>query len=130
MTFSGSSCLQEEEKGHNFSFARVIGIFHANVIYATGTQRADYRPRRIEFLWVRWFQHLEPPAAWESRRLDRLSFPLVEDEGAFGFLDPADVIRACHILPRLALGKSHEDGRGVSKYAKDSDDWRMYYVNR
>lgn len=84
----------------------------------------------MEFLWVRWFQSMESPAAWESRRLDRLCFPLLEADGAFGFLDPMDVIRACHILPRLALGKRNENGRGVSKYAKDSDDWRMYYVNR
>lgn len=128
MTLSDST--EDEGDHHNYAFARVLGIFHANVVYAPGLQKVDYRPRRVEFLWVRWFQPLGPPSGWQSRQLDCLSFPLLESSDAFGFLDPTEVIRACHILPRLALGRSNEDGRGVSKSVNDSDDWRMYYVNR
>lgn len=126
MTLSNSG----DEGDHHFAFARVLGIFHTNVVHATGVQKVDYRPRRIEFLWVRWFRPLKPPSRWQSRQLDCLTFPLLESNDAFGFLDPADVIRACHILPRFTLGRTNHDGRGVSKYAKDSDDWRMYYINR
>lgn len=118
---------RDADDGQKFIFARVLGIFHANIVHG---ESMHYRPRRIEFLWVRWFQSLEAPAGWENRQLDLLSFPLIDTCEAFGFLDPANIVRACHIIPRLALGKKNEDGRGVSYHAKDAEDWRMYYVNR
>jgi hypothetical protein len=37
--------------GHPFWYARVLGIYHTNVIY-TGEGNADFLPRRLEFLWV------------------------------------------------------------------------------
>ena len=36
---------------HPFSYARVLGIFHANIIY-TGPGSKDFQSRWIEFLWV------------------------------------------------------------------------------
>src|SRR5215475_6127340 len=40
---------------HWFRYARVLGIYHANIVYA-GHGRLDYQPHRVEFLWVRWYQ--------------------------------------------------------------------------
>ena len=37
---------------HSFWYARVLGIFHANVIY-TAEGMDDFHPQRLEFLWVR-----------------------------------------------------------------------------
>ena len=62
--------------------------------------------------------------------LDRLVFPSVSRQGAFGFLDPSDILRGCHIIPAFAKGKTFPDGRGMSKWARDSDDWKGYYVSR
>ena len=36
---------------HPFLYARVLGIYHANVIY-TGGRAPSYQARRFEFLWV------------------------------------------------------------------------------
>lgn len=120
-----------EEDNHvssRFLYARVLGIYHVNVVY-TGTGTLDYQPRRMEFLWVRWFQPTTLPCGWGSRRLDCIKFFPVAHEYAFGFLDPSDVLRACHIFPRMALGRVHQDS-GLSICAKDQSDWQYYYVNR
>ena len=45
---------------HPFWYARILGVFHANVVY-TGAGMRDYAPRRLEFLWVRWFERVELP---------------------------------------------------------------------
>jgi hypothetical protein len=36
---------------HHFLYARVLGAYHANVIYVRPGMR-DNQPRRFEFLWV------------------------------------------------------------------------------
>jgi len=121
----------EDDSDHPFLYARVIGIFHANVIY-TGSPVVDYRPCRLEFLWVRWYE-LDPRApasGWARSTLDRLRFPPMANEHSFGFLDPADVIRAGYIVPAFATGRRYADGKGLSPCARDSSDWHSYYVNR
>ncbi|SJL10770.1 uncharacterized protein ARMOST_14164 [Armillaria ostoyae] len=37
---------------HPFWYARVLGIYHANVFYSA---EPTFKPRRMEFLWVHWF---------------------------------------------------------------------------
>jgi len=34
-------------------------------------------------------------------------------DGAFGFIDPKDVLRGCHIIPNFAKGKQQADGVGI-----------------
>jgi hypothetical protein len=114
---------------HPFLYARVIGIFHTNVIYV-GEGMVDYVPRRLEFLWVRWFQYLGSPPGWTDCRLDRIRFPPTASDGAFGFVDPSDVLRGSYITPRFASGLVHPDGIGLSRCAQDSKDWNSYHVNR
>ncbi|KAG6904398.1 hypothetical protein DXG01_010368, partial [Tephrocybe rancida] len=62
--------------------------------------------------------------------LDCVQFKPIAQPGAFGFLDPTEVLRGCHLVPRVARGPCYEDGRGHSPYARDGDDWLFYYVNR
>jgi hypothetical protein len=121
----------ENASDHPFIYARVIGIFHVNVVY-TGSQTVDYRPRRFEFLWVRWFEHDLGVAAgsWGTSTLDRLRFPPMAGEDAFGFLDPVDVVRCAHVIPAFAAGKRYVDGKGLSLCAMDSGDWCSYYLSR
>jgi hypothetical protein len=115
---------------HPFIYARVLGIFHANVVLASPVI-TDYCPRRVEFLWVRWYERLsDSPAGWATSTLDRVRFPPMVDEESFGFLDPADILRGCHIIPRFVEGRRHVDEKGLSRCARDSRDWRMYLVNR
>ncbi|KAG6912799.1 hypothetical protein DXG01_012040, partial [Tephrocybe rancida] len=44
----------DSNTSHPYLYARVLGIYHANVIYI-GHENADHHPRRLEFLWVRCF---------------------------------------------------------------------------
>jgi hypothetical protein len=120
----------EANFNHPFLYARVLGIYHANVVYI-GPGMLDYVPRRVEFLWVRWFQYCGScSVVSNNRRLDCVRFPPMASESAFGFVDPSDVLRGCHIVPRLAKRKVHSDGIGLSRLVDDSNDWHFYYVNR
>jgi hypothetical protein len=121
----------EELNRHPYLYARVLGIYHANIIYV-GPGMVNYNPRRLEFLWVRWYQHWEVAdvMGWNAHHLDQLSFPPMASEGAFGFVNPSDVLRSCHVIPRFAKGKQHSDRVALSKCARDGEDWKAYYVGR
>jgi hypothetical protein len=114
--------------GHPFWYARVLEIYHVNVIY-TGEGNTDFLPRRLEFLWVRWYE-LEDQL--DMSRSHRLSFPPSSDNDSFGFLDPDDVLRACHIIPVYREGLACENGPGLSCCSQDHDhtDWKSYNINR
>lgn len=111
---------------HPFLYARVLGIFHINIVY-NGPGMIGYEPMRFDFLWVRWF---EWNGGADGRQLDRLTFLPMANENAFGFVDPGLVLRACHLLPSFSEGKRHQDGIGLSRSAKDGQEWRAYLVNR
>jgi hypothetical protein len=114
----------DSESDHPFMYARVLGIYHTNVVYI-GEGMVDYQPRHFEFLWVWWFQYV----GQRNLRLDSVRFPPVEAEDAFGFVDPTDVLRACHVIPAFAKGKSHSDGISISRCARDGNDWTRYLIN-
>ena len=111
-------------------YARVLGIYHVNAVYV-GHGMTDYQPRRMEFIWARWYRQVEPTrSGWRTRRLDRVQFLPTADDDAFGFIDPSQVLRGCHLIPAFNKGKAHADGKGLSVCAQDAKDWRQYYVNR
>lgn len=115
---------------HHFLYARVLGAYHTNVIY-TGPGMRDYEARRLDFLWVRWYEVVDPQSSgWDNLMLDSVHFPPMREDDAFGFIDPKDVLRTCHILPNFAKGKRHANGAGVSRCAKDSTDYKRYYIGR
>ena len=114
---------------HPFCYARVLGIYHVNVIYV-GPGFKDYQPRWVEVLWVRWFEVMDHSAGWDHNSLDSVRFPSMASADAFGFVDPADVLRCCHIIPAFTDGQVHPDGVSLSRNARDGNDWKRYYVNR
>ena len=115
--------------GHPYIYTCVLGIFHVNVTYV-GPGTIDYCSCCIDFLWVHWYQYMEEDTGWDASTLDRVSFPPMADEHAFGFVDPDDVLRACHIMPQFSHGLQHLDDTGISHCAQDASDWHFYYVNR
>lgn len=137
----------ETSNRHRFLYGRVLGIFHVNVVY-NGPGAPDNEPRRFDVLWIRWYDLLEAEETNKAVRrsaragprpteklitppsLDRLSFRPWDTEDAIDFLDPAQVIRGCHIIPAFSAGKSFSNGVGTSKLARDSDDWNLYYISR
>jgi len=73
---------------HPFKYTRVLGVYHANVLYA-GHGLVDYQPRRINFLWVRWYENTGVvPNGWKYDTLDCIKFPPMAKDGAFEFVDP------------------------------------------
>lgn len=116
--------------GTDFLYARVLGVYHVNVVY-TGDGMPDYNARKVYFLWVRWFEYDDNGSvSWDDFDLDSIRFPPMANEDAFGFVDPRDVLRACHVIPAFAKGKLHSDGVGLSRCACDAEDWACYRVNR
>jgi hypothetical protein len=121
---------------HQYRYARVLGIYHANVIYSGrgGGGKVDHRSRRMEFLWVRWFENINNGSVlqgWRKGRFDELRFHQIASKEAFGFVDPGDVLRGCHLIPRFLLGKSRNEGsKPRSVCAQEHKDWKSYYANR
>jgi hypothetical protein len=122
--------MHSEDPEDWFRYAQVLAIYHANVIYV-GPGMLDYEPRRVEFLWVRFYQKdARVRSGWQAQMLDRIQFPSIFNNSSFGFISPDEVLRASHIMPAFSLGRLHLDGRGLSKAVKDSAEWKSYFVGR
>jgi hypothetical protein len=94
---------------------------------------APRKKQRMEFLWVRWFGCEEGKAGGSSTlRLDQITYiPEDHPSGAFGFLEPDKVVRACHLIPAYAHGKTSHLLSSASRFRDTADgDWENYYVNR
>lgn len=94
----------------------------------------SHQERHIEFLWVRWFgRDLGAMGGFRTHRLHRLGFVDADDAGAFGFLDPAHVVRGVHLIPAFAHGKRSDlMGPSVMRVHQEDDDasdWKYFYVN-
>lgn len=116
---------------HPFVYAKILGIYHAKVTYRGSS------PRRIDFLHVRWLYYdYDQPGGWETCRLDRLSYETCRTEqdtlDSFGFIDPADIIRATHLIPDFQSGTSSDllNGPSVALDDQEQGDWMFYYVDR
>jgi hypothetical protein len=66
----------------------------------------------------------------EGARLDKATFIKDSDAlEAFGFVDPADIIRAAHLVPAFSEGRS-SDLLGASFSQDQAGDWARYYAAR
>ncbi|KAL7281107.1 hypothetical protein ACG7TL_004414 [Trametes sanguinea] len=123
-TPSAASC--DVVRPFPWTYARVLGIYHANVL-----PPGETKPCRYEFLHVRWFEHVDAHQSGPlARRLDKVKFTSYSTGDAFGFVDPAHVIRACHLIPAFHHGRT-KDYLPASTLARDPEgDWRYHVVNR
>ena len=88
----------DDKQVRPFLYAKVLGVCHTNIIYVS-PGAVDYRPRWMDFLWVRWYKQIGlGSTGWSCRKADRVHFPLfaspTPEEESFGFLDPSSVLRA------------------------------------
>jgi hypothetical protein len=116
-------------------YARVLGVYHAN-IWAESSVIPDARNiRRMDFLLVRWFGEESGYRSGFSRaRLPKIGFVESTDEFAFSFVDPANVVRGCHLIPAFNAGRSADllpCARSIARCLnpEDIDDWLIFYVN-
>lgn len=121
---------EDAENVHPYWYARVIGIFHAMVGRAEvgGTTTLE----QMDFLWVRWYGYdTYARSGFKARRLHQIGFlDSHEDKGAFGFIDPSDVIRAVHLIPAFKLGTTSEflPPSIARREDEDDEDYERYYV--
>ncbi|KAJ3779376.1 hypothetical protein FB446DRAFT_796475 [Lentinula raphanica] len=120
-----------DPKKHPYWYARVLGIFHADVIrWDNGQVEIEH----MEFLWVRWMG-AEPQYRWGRKvaKLPKIGFVAESDPYAFGFLDPALVIHACHLIPDFVTGRTSEllntHQVTAARPVGETDDWGSFYVN-
>lgn len=114
---------------HPYAYARVLGMFRVDVLH--GPTMSD--EVRMDFLWVHWFElDKTHRAGWKAKRLYRLKFVPPLEDGAFGFLDPDDVIRGSHLIPGFVLGlRTRSPATPASAWDLDEEsDWSTYYVNQ
>jgi hypothetical protein len=128
------SC-EDGEDAHPFWYARVVKIFHLIVCHggpAPQAERTPTEPQRMDILWVRWFGlDTDALGGWSKKGLHGISFIPWDEPGAFGFLDPAHVIRGVHLIPNFPRGRT--DSRlppSIVRPASDGDeDWESFYIN-
>ena len=125
------SMMTTPSEAHPFWYAKVLGIFHTNVVYMEQGNH-DLHPRQMEFLWVWWYK-LKKVGSWVPLRLDEVYFPSILDNDSFGFLDPSDILRVCHIISCFKMGHVGSEDQPeaeLSESTQKKHDWKVYYVNR
>ena len=123
---------------HPYQYGRVIDIFHIKCRHRGPKSLNSLRIHTFNVLFVRWFE-LDKNYQWgfQAKRLPRIYFPTSTSPSAFGFLDPARVIRGVHIMPAYSLGTTEAllPADSVARRIESGDegeieaaDWNRYYV--
>ena len=116
-------------------YARVIGIYHANIWVENTVIPGGRKTRRMDFLWVRWLgKELNYRAGFRKACLPKIGFIESTDDYAFSFVDPVKVIRGCHLIPAFNFGRSKKLLPQSCSIARcltpeDVDDWLNFFVN-
>ncbi|KAF5319789.1 hypothetical protein D9611_012833 [Ephemerocybe angulata] len=124
---------QEDNKETSpFWYARVIKVYHAKVT-CTHRESRLRGAERMQFLLVRWMGD-EPDYAFGFRRARLPKVGFVEHLGfAFGFLDPAQIVRGCHLIPAFDAGLTLELlpcwDTVARQHGPRNADYTNYYVN-
>ncbi|KAF7326767.1 hypothetical protein MVEN_02595700 [Mycena venus] len=95
---------------HPFTYARVLGVFHVDVV----------RYFRLD----RNFK-----GGLKRKRLHRVEFLPDFDPAAFGFVNPDEVIRGSHLIPAFAHGITDQFPPSLCRRKDELDDWKYHYVN-
>ncbi|KAH7868122.1 uncharacterized protein C8R40DRAFT_1164102 [Lentinula edodes] len=118
---------------HPYWYAQVLGIFHADIIHCDSKLGLVKSRKQMEFLWVQWLG-TEPDyrPGQKFAKLPKVGFVPEDKEFAFGFLNPSQVIRACHLIPAFVHGKSNDllatRLPTAARKVGESEDWLNYYV--
>ncbi|KAJ3839903.1 hypothetical protein F5878DRAFT_659863 [Lentinula raphanica] len=125
---------EDNPGAHPYWYARVLGIYRATVISTHPQMNTTQSgPRDMEFLWVRWLG-VDPVHHSTSRnaRLPKVGFVEESDPFAFGFLDPMQVIRCCHLMPAFSDDRTNKllktTRPTVARRHGETSDWAYFYV--
>ena len=119
-----------EASRNEFWYAQVMAVLH---VVARDTSEPTSHFRRLDMLWVRWLG-VEPGfrGGFQKQRLERVGYVADSDEiGAFGFVDPSDVILACHLIPAFSHGRRLQEPILANSFCQDPNgDWSFFYPSR
>ena len=121
----------ESAPAHPFEYARIIGIFHVDIIHKAPGEHMP-TTTALEVIWVRRFQvDTTYSAGFKKKRLYRLKFLPSSDPDAFGFVHPDEIIRTAHLIPAFHYGGTDQYLKGVSlaRNEDELDDYLYFYVN-
>ena len=124
----------DEEAGeHPYWYARVLSVFHVHARLASPfPSNVPDTVKKVDVLWVRWYgRDVSAPGGFERRRLHRVGFVPDDDPFAFGFINPASVLRASHIIPAYAHGqiRSLLPRSVCARRSEEKDlDYTYYYI--
>ena len=112
-----------EGSDHPYLYARVLSVFHVQAfLLAPGMTRVV--PQRLQVCWVRWFDlDADAPGGFMALRLYQLKWAHVDD-GAFDFVDPDNILRGCHLIPkwtRDGVDRSNDALPGASMARRERD---------
>ncbi|TEB38585.1 hypothetical protein FA13DRAFT_1784905 [Coprinellus micaceus] len=121
---------------HPYLYGQALGIFHANVSYVgilpNGTR--CYASHRIDLVWVRWYSLHQFGKEFD---LDIVQPCPLRERSTLGFIDPATVLRAVHLVPQFSAGEldeSDEWGRLLPSWLpsprRSESIWKYYYINK
>ncbi|KIJ31574.1 hypothetical protein M422DRAFT_103442, partial [Sphaerobolus stellatus SS14] len=119
---------QTSRRYHPYWYARVLGIFHCIVRI-----HGEMEWKEVPVLWIRWLGHADPTVrgSVNPRFLDQVGFVTGNDQTeSFGFIDPANVIRACHLIPAFAYGETEDflPAKSVGRSETDgNNDYNHFY---
>ena len=121
--------LADKDPTHPYWYARVIDIFHA-MVQLNSPEIWSWEFQRMEFLWVQWYGiDDEVKSGFAAKRMFQVSF--FEGSDAIGFVNPADVLCAIHLIPHFA-GPRITDLLGQSIVRREDEmdqDYERYYMN-
>lgn len=121
---------EDPDNVHPYWYARIIGIFHALVQQVGLGSTSAYE--HMDFLWVRWYGlDVRVRSGFKAHRLHQIGFLDGNDLGAFGFVDPQDLIRAVHLIPAFKFGKTSSLlSQSIARREDEGgEDYERYYVN-
>ena len=124
-----------EEGAEPYWYVRVLGIYHADIWAENLVVPGARNVRRMDFLWVCWFGEVPDYCSGLCRAcLPAIGFIDSTDKFAFSFVDPANVVCRCHLIPAFDTGWNadllpwlHSIARCLNP--EDIDDWSYFYIN-
>ncbi|KAK6985044.1 GLOBIN domain-containing protein [Favolaschia claudopus] len=127
----------DASSSHPYWYGRIVMIFHLYVRHVGPRAISPGITQKMDVLWVRWFGS-DPDQDSSAKRLYRVGFVPMDESApdaaaAFGFLDPAQILRAAHIIPAFARGRTDSllpPSIGRQFDAENDEDYNFYYINR
>jgi hypothetical protein len=135
---NGRSCFvmlaagDRDSEHHPFWYAQVLAVFHVEAMERSSEGAARWR--RLNVCWVRWMGVVPDfRSGASSKRMDQVGFVESgnDERATFGFISPADIIRAVHLIPSFKDEECDEYLPAESIVSrKDRLIWESYWVNR